>query len=341
MNFFRTELIVELPKAIFLAISIFVLLFVFQFILGKKMKYLTSKTPFAFDDAVANAIDSIKVATLLIIALYFAVKPLPLPVWANQLTSFFFLFAVFAELVKITEAVILVIISKTVPDESSLHAIKLAVRIVLWTIGILMILSNIGFNVTSLIASLGIGGLAISLALQNVFQDLFSSFSILIDKPFEVGDMIVLSPEYSGTVERIGFKTTRLRTLQGEQLVVPNSQLTNQKVQNFKKLEERRVVTVISVTYETNIEKLKKIPAILESIIQPVKNATFGRAHLQLLADSSLNYELVYFVKSSEYIDYVSAEQSINLGIIEEFNKEGIEFAYPTQTVFVQNEAKS
>ena len=220
-------------------------------------------------------------------------------------------------------------------DETSLSsALSLILRVILWTVGILMILSNLGFNVTSLLASLGIGGLAVSLALQPLFADIFSSFSIILDKPFEEGDYIVCG-EYKGTVKRIGLKTTRLEALQGEELVISNAELTAARVQNFKKLQKRRIVFAIGVTYDTPPATLRGIPKIIEDVISGKEHAEFSRAHFWEFADSSLNLEIVYFIHSSEYVDYMDTQQEINLEILEAFEKEGIEMAFPTRTVHV------
>jgi len=196
------------------------------------------------------------------------------------------------------------------------------------------VLSNLGVNITSLVAGLGIGGLAIALALQSVLSDLFSSFSIYFDKPFQVGDYIIVG-KHSGTVEKIGIKSTRIRASQGEEIVISNQELTSARVQNFKKLKERRNTTSIGVTYETSTDKLKKIPDIIKYIIEEEKNARFDRVYFTTFADSALVFDLVYYVKSDAYSVYLETQQNINFKIKEAFEKEGIDMAYPTQTIYL------
>ena len=195
-----------------------------------------------------------------------------------------------------------------------------------------MVLSNLGVDVTTLIASLGIGGLAVSLALQPLFQDMFSAFSLIIDKPFQAGDFIVTG-DFKGTVKKVGLKTTRLQSLQGEELIISNSELTTARIQNFKRLQKRRIVFGIGVTYDTPTKKLKTIPETIEKIITAQEGADFERAHFWQFADSSLNYEIVYFVDNADYAVYMDIQQSINMQILEAFEKDGIEMAFPTRTV--------
>jgi small-conductance mechanosensitive channel len=199
----------------------------------------------------------------------------------------------------------------------------------------LLFLSNIGVDVTPLLAGASIGGIAIAFALQNVLTDVFASFSIYFDKPFRVGDFITVGAD-SGTVKRIGIKTTRLQSLQGEELIISNKQLTESRINNFKRMDKRRGVFTFGVIYQTEIKKLEKIPKIITDIITKNKTAELDRVHFKSFGDSSLDYEVVYYVKSSDYRVFMDIQQEINLEIIHQFQKEGIEFAYPTKTVFLQ-----
>jgi len=208
-------------------------------------------------------------------------------------------------------------------------------KILLWILAVLVVLSNWGINITSLIAGLGIGGIAIALAAQNILQDVFSSFSIFIDKPFKVGDFIVAGDD-KGVVENIGIKTTRIKTLQGEELVISNQELTETRVHNFKKMEKRRVAFTLGVAYETPTEKLKKIPEVIKEIISRESLAEFDRAHFKEYGDFSLNYEVVYYISSGDYTEYMDSHQKINFAIKDAFEEMGIEFAYPTQTIFLK-----
>jgi small-conductance mechanosensitive channel len=195
----------------------------------------------------------------------------------------------------------------------------------------LLALDNLGFNITTLIAGLGVGGIAVALAVQNILGDLFASLSIVLDKPFEVGDAIQVG-EYIGTVEKIGLKTTRLRNLYGEQLVFANSQLLSTSVRNYKRMQRRRQVFSIGVTYETPTETVARIPEILRAAVESLgPRVSFDRAHFQSFGAFSLDFEVVYFSESQEFNAFMDAQQQINLNILREFAKEGIEFAYPTQ----------
>jgi len=211
------------------------------------------------------------------------------------------------------------------------------VSFLVWIIGLLLLLDNLGFNISTLIAGLGITGIAVALAAQALLGDLFSYFVIFFDIPFEIGDFVVFEG-ISGNIEKIGIKTTRIRSLSGEQLIVSNSKLTNTLLHNYKRMERRRIVFNLGVTYQTKPEQLKVIPEIVKNIIMKNDNVQFDRGHFGSFGDSSLNFEFVYFVLSSDYVVYMDAQQKINLEVYEEFAKRGIEFAYPTQTIFLNKE---
>ncbi len=218
-----------------------------------------------------------------------------------------------------------------------LGGIMLIVNALLWIIGLLFIFNNFGYDVTAIVAGLGIGGIAIALAAQNILGDLFNYFVIFLDRPFEIGDFITVDDK-KGTVEYIGIKTTRLKSITGEQLVFSNSDLTNSRIHNFKRMERRRIVFALGVIYQTTPVQLEKIPAILKGIIETKEGVAFDRAHFQKFGASSLDYEIVYFVETSEYNQYMDLQQKINMEIFNAFAAEGIEFAYPTQTLFLSKE---
>ncbi len=218
--------------------------------------------------------------------------------------------------------------------EQSLNAILPAIRVTVWAIGAVFLLDNIGFDVSAVVASLGIGGIAIAFAAQGVLADLFSYVAILLDRPFEIGDFIVTG-NITGTVEQVGIKTTRIRSLSGEELVTSNTDLTNSRIQNFKRMQRRRVVFHIGIVYETPREKLPRVAEILEMAVKQVDGLSFDRAHFFRFGDFSLDYETVYFVETADYATYMNAQQAINLTLMERFAAEGIQFAYPTQVVQV------
>lgn len=222
-------------------------------------------------------------------------------------------------------------------DATTLDAMGLIVKIALWAILVLIILDNLNVEVSSLVASLGIGGIAVALAAQNILGDLFASLSISLDKPFVIGDFVVVD-DFEGDVEDIGLKSTRIRSLSGEELIFSNTDLLNSRIRNFKRLEKRRISFTIGVIYGTPVEKLKKIPEMIENIISPLEHAEFDRTHFKTLGDFSLDFSVVYYVLDPAYLPYLDIQQAINLEIYQQFEKEGIEFAYPTQTVILESE---
>ena len=209
-------------------------------------------------------------------------------------------------------------------------------KALLWIFAVLLLLSNFGVEVTSLVAGLGVGGVAIAFALQNVLEDLFSSFAIYFDKPFTIGDFIIVGDQM-GTVEKIGIKTTRIRALQGEEIVVSNKELTSERVHNFKKLEKRRAVFEFGVVYGTSDEKMKKIPNMVKKIVDDKEMAEFDRAHFKGFGDSALEFEVAYYVLSSDFKDYRDIHEKVLLDIKKAFSKESISMAFPTRTVHLFN----
>lgn len=219
-------------------------------------------------------------------------------------------------------------------EEKHIKGISGLVNFAVWTLALVFVLDNLGVKISAVVAGLGIGGIAVALAAQAVLGDLFSYFVIFFDKPFEIGDFIVIG-EKKGEVEYIGVKTTRIRAIGGEQLIFSNTDLTNSRVHNFKKMEKRRVVFKLGLIYQTPAEKLRLVPQIVKDIIVAQEDVSFDRGHFASYGDFSLNFEFVYFVTGGDYSKYMDIQQSINLSVFEEFEKEGLEFAYPTQTLFV------
>jgi len=215
-----------------------------------------------------------------------------------------------------------------------LFVLKKIINAVIFIFAFLFILDVSGFDITGLAVGLGVGGIAIAFALQNVLSDVFSAFSIYFDKPFEIGDFIIVG-EHAGIVQKIGMKSTRVKLLQGEELILSNRELTTTNVRNFKKLKKRRIVFHIGVTYGTPLKKLEKIPGMLRKIIDENEFAEPDRIHFKEYGDFSLNFEIVYYMKLGDYVKYMDTQQEINFKIKEAFEKEGIEMAFPTQTIFL------
>jgi small-conductance mechanosensitive channel len=225
-------------------------------------------------------------------------------------------------------------------NANEIGAISLIINMVVWFIGLGFLFDNMGYDLTAIIAGLGIGGIAVALAAQNILGDLFNYFVIFLDRPFEVGDFIALGDK-SGTIEHIGVKTTHIKSLTGEQLIVSNSDLTSSRIHNYKRMERRRIQFGIGVTYETPADKVEAIPGIIKEIITAQELAEFDRAHFASYGDSSLDFVIVYHVLSSEFNRYMDTQQAINMQLFREFEKRGIEFAYPTQKLYVVNEKQA
>ena len=219
---------------------------------------------------------------------------------------------------------------------TSTAALGFVARTFIWAVIVLMILDNFGVNITTLVASLGIGGVAVALAMQNILGDLFSSLSIVLDKPFVVGDFISVD-DLSGTVEYVGLKTTRIRGLGGEQIVFSNSDMLGSRIRNYKRMQTRRIVFGIGVVYEISKQQLLAIPGILREAVEAQPQVKFDRAHFKAYGASSLDFEVVYIVQSPDYAVYMDVQQAINVAIFERFEQESIGFAYPTQTVHLAN----
>lgn len=221
---------------------------------------------------------------------------------------------------------------------TTVGALRVMGKLLLLTLILLLALDNLGIRVNALIAGLGIGGIAVGLAAQSILADLFASFAIVLDKPFLLGDFIVVN-QYQGTVEHIGLKTTRIRSMTGEEIIFSNADLLKSQIRNLKRMQERRVTFSLAITYDTSSDKVASIPLILKEIVTQQPALRFLRAHFKSFGDSALLFEVVYYVLNADYLSYMDAQQSINLAIHRRFSEEHIEFAYPTQTVYLAGTA--
>lgn len=217
---------------------------------------------------------------------------------------------------------------------TALVAFRFLGRVIIWSVVLLLILDNLGVKVVSLLAGLGVGGIAVALAVQRVLGDLLASVSIVLDKPFELGDTIAIGDQ-TGVVEHVGLKSTRLRATSGEQLIVSNSDLLSTRIRNLKRMNERRQIWTIGVTYEASSEKLEQIPVWIKEIIGATPNLRFDRSHLQKLGDSAIVFETIYWVTTPDMLAFMDAQQRINLELVKKFAAEGVDFAYPTQTLHI------
>lgn len=223
-------------------------------------------------------------------------------------------------------------------NQLTVTMVVLMFRTGLWAVVLLSILANLGVNITAFVASLGIGGVAIALAVQTLLGDLFASASIGIDKPFKVGHFIVFDT-IAGTIEYIGLKTTRIRSLSGEQILISNTRLLQQTIHNYNRMQERRVVFNLALSFRTPLEKVRQVPGLAREVIEAVENTRFDRAHLRSFDDHALTYEVVYYVLSSDYNLYMDIQQAINFGLLDELRQRDIRFAMPVRSIEFLDEA--
>ncbi|WP_162055856.1 mechanosensitive ion channel family protein [Pontibacter pamirensis] len=322
----------------------FILIILFKKIILNRIIRWTENTSTSIDNYVAEGIARFGIPALYITVLYFALNYLELSARLSKFLEIAVTIAVTVLLIRLISTAVLVVLRSYVRSQTNgeekvkqLGGLMLIVNVMIWFIGLVFLFDNLGYDVTAVIAGLGIGGIAIALAAQNILGDLFNYFVIFFDRPFEVGDFIIIDQKM-GVVEYIGVKTTRLKSLSGEQLVFSNSDLTNSRVHNYKRMQRRRVLFKISVVYQTSLENVQEIPKLIKTIIMEQQPVEFDRSHFSAYGDSSLDFESVYYILSSEYNVYMDVQQKVNVRIFEEFNKRGIEFAYPTRTLFVAKE---
>ncbi len=326
----------------------FILMLALKRVIASILGRLASKTETEVDDLLVHLInDKTKSILLLVFAILFGSLFLKLPESLEQVIYKATLVAVLLQAAFWGSGILRHWLARVFrkDDEkvdpaiaSAQGAVTFLSNTALWAIIILAILHNLGVNITTFVAGLGVGGIAIALAIQNILGDLFASLSIVIDRPFVVGDYIVVG-DMMGTVEKIGVKTTRVRSLSGEQLIFANTDLLKSRIRNYKQMFERRIVFQIGVTYETPQEKLAKITDMMREIMESLDDNRCDRVHFASFGDSALIFEMAYYVTKPDYSVYMEIQQNFNFELLKRFAKEGIEFAYPTQTLFV-NELK-
>lgn len=312
--------------------STLLMLVIGKWILTRILKRLALKTETKWDDLIVDAIHSINWVTLIGISTltgWKAVAKVP------ALVSHVVIIIVFVQIAIIVGLVIdfffrqRIGAQKNQNQKNILDLLSLAVKFAAYIAVFLAGMDNLGIDVTALIAGLGIGGIAIALAVQSTLTDLLSSLSIILDRPFEVGDSFEVAG-LTGTVEKIGMKTTRVRSVTGEEIVFPNSALLQGQIRNFRRMDERRVSFTIGVTYETSQDKLRSIPTLIEKIVSAHQEVRFDRAHFSNMGAYSLDFEVVYWVLSREFRVYRDVHQGILYDLFEAFAQQGIDFAYPT-----------
>lgn len=321
-------------------ISGVLLILIFRKAILHRLKKWAAKTETTLDDSLVDGIERFGLPLSALLVIYAGLHYLDFSPRGEKILFTFTVVVVTFYIIRLIVSVLKLLLESRVSKQErgmekvkQLRGVLVVINLLIWTVGCIFLFDNLGYDVTAIITGLGIGGIAVALAAQNILGDLFNYFVIFFDRPFEIGDAIQFEDK-QGTVEYIGIKTTRLKSIGGELLIVANSDLTKSRVHNFRAMERRRIVFSIGVEYQTSVEQLKDIPKLLREIISEHQGVTFDRAHLLKLGDFSLNFEVVYFVDAPEFIQYADVHQQINFKIIEAFQKRGIEFAFPTQTVF-------
>jgi small-conductance mechanosensitive channel len=313
------------------------------FVFSKYISKWAVKTKTTVDDEIFRGVKNIVIALIILFGAYYALSSLSFIAeylgYVSQLFSVLAIVLIAFAATRIGNVLMGWYIGKRKNGQNGMNShmlfvLKKLMQVIIYIGAFLIIMYVLQINLSGVVVGLGVGGIAIALAVQNTLGDFFSALSIYFDRPFEIGDFVIVG-EQSGTVTNIGVKSTRVKLLQGEELIISNKELTSTQVRNFKKLDKRRIVFNISVTYDTPLVKLKKIPELIAKIINAQEFVEFDRAHFSEFGDFSLKFEIVYFVTVSDYLKYMDTQQSINFGIKEAFEKEGIDLAFPTQTVHI------
>lgn len=325
-------------------LAIYLLLHVIKITIIIRFKKIAKKTETDVDDLIINIFDSLGNFFFFFVALYiasgfaniaeitkdyiFKISLIVFVYYGIQVISSIIKYA-FRKVLKRKKE------KEEKHDITIIKVISSIAQILLWIIAILVVLQNFNYDVSTLVGGLGITGIAVAFGLQNVLKDIFSFMSILIDKPFKVGDSVEIDGTFA-TVKQIGIRSTRLKTLTGDELIIPNQDITQKWIRNYKKLAKRRVEFDTGVTYNTTEAKLKKIPSMIEKIIKGIEKCEFKRSSLKNLGDSSLVFETVYILNSKSFSEYMQVREKINLGILKEFKKAKIDIAFPTQTIHLK-----
>jgi small-conductance mechanosensitive channel len=315
---------------------------IFKGTLLRQLEKWANTTKTTNDDFVIRSVERFALPALYYFIIYSGINYLELTRKADSVLRIVTAVVITFFILRLISSIILLVLQSYIRRQEKgeekikqIGGLTVIINIIVWILGAVFLIDNLGYNVTTIITGLGIGGIAIALAAQNILGDLFNYFVIFFDRPFEVGDFIVVDDKM-GSVEYIGLKTTRIRSLSGEQLVIGNSNLMNARIHNFKTQNLRRVVFNINVSYATPLEKVKKIPGILKAIVEAQTETRFDRAHFATYKDWSLNFEIVYFVLSSDFNKYMDIQQQINFGIFERLQALGVDFALPTQRLMMK-----
>ncbi len=325
----------EWVKAGFLTIVYFFLIISVWKLIILKLKDLSAKTHNKIDDVVIEVLQATKKWTFAMYALLLGIRYLELPEkWLDRLDHLTFIILGLQVAIWVTKGISLwasgTLLTRDgeVPNPVITAMLSWIFKVAIWSVLLLTILANVGINITAFVTSLGIGGVAVALALQNILSDLFASLSIGLDKPFVIGDFIIFG-DVMGNVERVGVKTTHIRSLNGEQIICSNSELLKNTIRNYKRMSQRRVAFSFGVSYATDPDQLEKIPDMIKSHIQKVENARFDRAHFKGFTSTTLEFEVVYILNTDDFNLYMDIQQALNLAIMRELKAMEVEFALP------------
>ncbi len=319
----------------FITLFCLVLFFgVFKKYLVHRLEKWAQKTETEFDDIIVDLAGSIKIWFYFYTALWLSLFWLEINTTAQRVLNVLFIILVFYQGVKFVQALIEYFASQKFDQEKEykkkVDLLSKLAQGVMWALGLLLILSNLGIDINALIAGLGIGGIAIALASQNILGDLFASFTVYLDQPFELGDFIVVGKE-SGTVEKIGIKTTRLKAMTGEEIIIANKDVTSARIKNYRKMKTRFVTFDLTLDYKT--KKIEKIPDLITQSVKGIKDVKFNRALLKELGSSGIVFNIAYTVQSRDWQKYLEINQEVLFKIKQALDKEKIKLAYPTQTI--------
>lgn len=330
------------------ALAVLLLVKIATYVLVKRLSLLAQRTTTSIDDTVIRILGATRFFLSAVVAVYvgaqfLAIRP-DVAGWLRLAAVLAFLLQTGLWLSAAVTATAARMREKKIArgDTAGLGIIAmmgLFGRVVVWVVIVLLALDNLGVNITAAVAGLGIGGIAVALAAQNILGDIFASVSIMLDQPFVIGDTIQLG-DMTGTVEHIGVKNTRVRSVNGEQLVFANGDLLSSRLRNYQRMAERRVLLVLQVTYQTPVATLERVPAVVRQIVEEEEQARFDRAHLKAFGASSIDFEIVYWIKTPDYAVFMDTQQRINLEVLRQFERIGAGFAYPTQTLYVEKVAQ-
>jgi len=342
---YANNTLVEYGMAILIFLITLIILYLFVNVILGRLKVLSAKTAISFDDAIIDMIEGYGWPLYVFISSYIGIQFIEV---GSQITNLYrsltiiiLVYYVIRSLQSLIHYGFCSVVKKRVVtdkyfDPAILNPFETVINIICWTIGLLLILQNLGFNITALLGGLGIGGIALAFSLQNVLSDLFASISIFFDRPFKSGDFIIVGNDM-GVVKKIGIKSTRIESLNGQEIIIPNKELADARVNNYKHMQSRRVVFNLTLSYQTSIKKLKALKISITEIIDAMERTRLDRVHFLKFGDSALVFEVAYYILSSDYNVYMDIQEQINFAIKESVEKKGIEMAYPTQTIYIGN----